>query len=385
MSLSARHRVLFVDDDPSVLAGARRVMHDLRQQWEFLSAASGQEALSLLEQAPCDLIITDMQMPGMDGVELLSQVLSRFPSTVRFALSGYADRAILLKSVGLSHQFLAKPWPAESLKRAISHTLQFKKYLPGTHEQAMVSATETLPVLPDTFRAFQKALRVSRADVEGVATVVASDVCLAAKVLHLASWASLDFRESARNIRQAVGVLGTELLHSVLFSAHAFRAMDADTASLFPVSNWNQHATAVAALSVQIAREGGASAEGVQEAGTAGLLHDIGRRILMGGYPATYAGICAASCADETSITQTESEVLGVTHAELGAALMVLWGVPSHVADAVAFHHEPERCPGEDSIVLRAVCEAERLVAEEGDAGEGCTRAEVCVPAGGVS
>ena len=379
------NRVLFVDDDPAVLAGARRVMHDLRHQWELSSASSGQEAMALFEQGPFDLIISDMQMPGMDGVELLSQVLCRFPSTVRFALSGYADRAILLKSVGLSHQFLAKPCPSESLKRAISHTLQFKNYLPGAHEQAMVSATETLPVLPETFRAFQKALRVSRADVESVATVVASDVGLAAKVLHLAGWSSLDFRERARNIRQAVRVLGTELLHGVLFSANAFVAMDTDTACLFPVSAWNQHATAVAAVAVQVARDGGASEEEVQEAGTAGLLHDIGRRILMTAYPATYAGICAAQEGVDGAITRVEREVLGVTHAELGAGLMVLWGVPGHVADAIAFHHEPGRCPDQDSIVLRAVCEAERLVSEEGGAGAGAACEVAAVLEGGVS
>ena len=61
-------RILFVDDETNILDGLRRMLRPLRQEWEMRFASSGEEALRLLEQEPCDVLVTDMRMPGMSGV-----------------------------------------------------------------------------------------------------------------------------------------------------------------------------------------------------------------------------------------------------------------------------------------------------------------------------
>ena len=65
-------RVLFVDDEPRVLEAIQRMLFDAAGDWEVTTAASGPEALSILDASRFDVIVTDMRMPGMDGVELLA-------------------------------------------------------------------------------------------------------------------------------------------------------------------------------------------------------------------------------------------------------------------------------------------------------------------------
>ncbi|HEX2100040.1 MAG TPA: response regulator, partial [Candidatus Synoicihabitans sp.] len=118
-------RVLFVDDDPNLLAAFQR---NLRKQFQFDTALGAQEALALLERPePYAVVLADMRMPGMDGVELLERVKQRAPETVRMMLTGNADQQTAVDAVnrGEVFRFLNKPCPPEvlvpALEAAIKH------------------------------------------------------------------------------------------------------------------------------------------------------------------------------------------------------------------------------------------------------------------------
>ena len=76
-------RILFVDDEPKVLDGLKRMLHGMRREWEMVFANSGQEALEILGTKPFDVLISDMRMPGMDGYQLLEKVRELHPQVVR--------------------------------------------------------------------------------------------------------------------------------------------------------------------------------------------------------------------------------------------------------------------------------------------------------------
>lgn len=86
-----RYPVLFVDDEPNVL---RAYSRNLRREFDVTSALSGAEALALMEAAEIDfaVVVSDMQMPGMNGVEFLRQAKGLRPDTVRMMLTGNADQ-----------------------------------------------------------------------------------------------------------------------------------------------------------------------------------------------------------------------------------------------------------------------------------------------------
>jgi sigma-B regulation protein RsbU (phosphoserine phosphatase) len=114
-----RAKVLLVDDDPMLLAGLKR---QLRKRFSIETAISGEDGLKMLEaNGPYAVIVSDFLMPGMNGIEFLSQVKITCPDTVRMMLTGSADMTTAIKAVneGSIYKFHPKPCPADTLGAAI--------------------------------------------------------------------------------------------------------------------------------------------------------------------------------------------------------------------------------------------------------------------------
>ncbi|MZH05651.1 MAG: response regulator [Nitrospinae bacterium] len=117
-------KILFVDDDISLLQSIRRYVRLNHKEWNCMFSNSGEEALKILSQMPFDLIISDMRMPQMDGSQLLRKVKEKYPATIRFILSGQTEQNSFLKGIGSMHQFLTKPCGMDFFK---GHTRQLTK------------------------------------------------------------------------------------------------------------------------------------------------------------------------------------------------------------------------------------------------------------------
>lgn len=121
-----KRTVLFVDDEEKVLASLKRGLLD--EPYEILFANSGKEALEILEQSQVQVIVTDMRMPEMDGLELLKTVKKEYPHIIRMVLSGYADTVTLLAAInhGEIFRFISKPWKSnEELKTIIRQAIEY--------------------------------------------------------------------------------------------------------------------------------------------------------------------------------------------------------------------------------------------------------------------
>ena len=118
--------VLFVDDEEKVLASLERTLRD--EPYNTLFAGSGKEALEILQQQEVLVIVTDMCMPEMSGLELLRTVKENYPHIIRMVLSGHADTDTLLGAInqGEIYRFIPKPWKSnEELKTIIRQAIEF--------------------------------------------------------------------------------------------------------------------------------------------------------------------------------------------------------------------------------------------------------------------
>jgi len=108
-----KRTVLFVDDEEKVLSCLEGGLLD--EPYKTLFANSGKEALEILEQNEVQVVVTDMRMPEMDGLELLKTVKKEYPHIIRMILSGYADIKTLLGAInqGEIFRFVTKPWDFE--------------------------------------------------------------------------------------------------------------------------------------------------------------------------------------------------------------------------------------------------------------------------------
>lgn len=119
--------VLFVDDEAHILSAIRRLIRPLNINAHF--ANSGAEGLSLLEQHPVDLIVSDMRMPEMDGATFLAKVQERWPDTIKMLLTGYADMSSTIKALndGGIYRYISKPWDDDELKSILQEGLRIKR------------------------------------------------------------------------------------------------------------------------------------------------------------------------------------------------------------------------------------------------------------------
>jgi two-component system NtrC family sensor kinase len=118
-------RILCVDDEQNVLRSLTRLFLD--DPYEILTAPSGAEGLLILAQSgSVPVVISDYRMPGMNGVEFLSEVRKRWPETVRIVLSGYADTGAIVSAIneGQIYRFVAKPWNEDELRVTVANALE---------------------------------------------------------------------------------------------------------------------------------------------------------------------------------------------------------------------------------------------------------------------
>ena len=133
---SARRTVLFVDDEPAILSSLRRSLR--APDVDVLTAASGQEALETMARSTVHVIVSDMRMPGMNGAELLQQVLDRWPGTVRMLLTGHAEEDAVREAFDQAriHRMMHKPWDDGELRRTVREALGAGRELAAPAERS---------------------------------------------------------------------------------------------------------------------------------------------------------------------------------------------------------------------------------------------------------
>ena len=109
-------RVVFVDDAPEVLQHLRRMLAPMQSEWEMQFFASAPPALAAIRETPCDVVVSDMTMPEMDGARFLAEVRAVCPQTIRIILSGDQSPYNYVRSASVAHRFLQKPFDITTLK-----------------------------------------------------------------------------------------------------------------------------------------------------------------------------------------------------------------------------------------------------------------------------
>ncbi len=357
-------RILFVDDDEFLLSALRRLVWDYEGEWECEFASNGPAALEILAGAPFDAIVSDMRMPGMDGAQLLMEVRDRHPDLVRIILSGQSDCEVVFRAIGPAHLYLCKPCAAEELKDAITRASALRDRMAGSDVHRIVSQVSTLPALPRLTQRVVFMLQSPDASIDGIAKVISEDVAMTAKVLHLANSSFMGLRQQVSDVKQAAAYLGINALKPLVFSAGIFAHVDCDKLGGLSLERLMQHSVAVAGLARKIAASESEDAELADHALLAGMLHDIGILVFAQHYPDQFQEILALSAGNSISLREAETVVMGTNHAEVGAHLLKLWGLPHPIAEAVAYHHEPRACVVKEFSPLTAVYAANLIEGE---------------------
>jgi len=361
-------RVLFVDDEARILEGLRRMLRPQRHEWEMAFAPGGEAALALMEASPFDVIVSDMRMAGMDGATLLCRVRELYPQMVRIVLSGHTELSTALRVVPVAHQFLAKPCDAEMLRVAIERACHLKALLSDGSIRRTVTALGDLPSLPRTYEALTQALADPDTSLQKVARIIEQDVGISAKVLQLVNSAFFGISHSMTNIQGAVSYLGINTLKNLVLSVEIFRAFKPQRELQgFCLEKLQHHAQLTAHIAARLPMPKHLADIAV----VAGMLHDVGKLILAWKISEHFEKVLGEAQAENCPVYQVEERLDGFSHAEIGAYLLGLWGLPYTVVEAVALHHGPNRVPHQSFDAISAVYVANLLAHEIEDSSSG--------------
>ncbi len=362
--MSVKRRVLFVDDEPNILEALGRMLHCMREEWDMHFVNSGEQALDEMKLQPFDVVVSDTRMPGMDGLQLLTEVRDKFPSTIRLILSGHVDQRFILQSIGVTHQYLSKPCNAEELKKVVRRALNLRNLTTNEKIKQLVSQIDKLPSLPVLYFEIVQELQSDDASIKKIGEIISRDLAMTAKILQLVNSAFFGLRRQISNPGDAAAYLGLETIQTLVLSIHAFSQFGSKRVGELSLEQVWSHSMATGILAKKIAQAESLGKDTVNDAFTAGLLHDLGRVILASNLPREYGEAMACSQQDEILLCEAEQRVFGSTHAEVGAYLLELWGLPDTILESIAFHHEPSKSALDDFCLLSAVHVADSLASE---------------------
>ncbi|MGC9943798.1 MAG: response regulator [Verrucomicrobiota bacterium] len=336
-----KKRILFVDDDEFALKGLDRSLRSMRDEWEMEFVGSGNQALNRMAEAHFDVIISDMRMPGMNGAELLNEVMKRHPKTVRLILSGYADHDLILRCIGSTHQYLAKPCDAKTLRMTVQRAAHLEESLKSESLRLLVNRCSVLPSLPALYSEIIEVLQDPDAGVEEIGAIIVKDVAMTAKILKLVNSAFFGLGNEIANPSEAVAYLGTDTIKSLILVTHAFSNSEIRLDGFSLESLWN-HSLEVSKAAKAVASYEGAEKKFLDEAFVAGLLHDVGKLVFALNLPQEYQAAINIAREMQIPLAAAEKQVFGANHGDVGGYLLGLWGLPVPVVEAIALHHRPE-------------------------------------------
>ncbi|MCU7851831.1 MAG: HDOD domain-containing protein [Candidatus Thiodiazotropha sp. (ex Monitilora ramsayi)] len=367
---TVKKRILFVDDEQNVLSGLRRSLRNQRKVWDMEFVGSGQDALAKADESHFDAVVTDMRMPGMDGAELLNRIAEKHPHVVRVVLSGQSDQESVMKTVGPAHQYLNKPCDADILSMTLIRAFSLRDLLGEERLKSLVSGMRTLPSLPAIYSELMKIIQDPNASVADVGRLIAKDPAMTVKILQLVNSAFFGLGRHVSNPVDAASLLGLEILKPLVLSIGIFKQFEADKLAIkdFSLDTLWSHSTRVGSIAKQIAKAEGMGSPAVEDSLLAGMLHDIGKLILVLNLPAGFKQLPEAKCDTLNDCVITEKEIFGATHGTVGGYLLGLWGLPESVVEAVALHNQPA-LQGEKVFSVLSVVHAANALVHAADKG----------------
>lgn len=323
-------------------------------EWEAVTAADCGQAQSLLATQPFDVILVEATALTGPHQNFLTRVMTEQPNVTRIALFDAADKRQIIRTDGGAQQCVARPCSADTLGSAVKRARLLNTWLSTPGVQRLFPQMKKLPSVPSVYFRLLREMESPDAGIEDIGKIIAQDLALTAKVLQLVNSAVFGLGREITHPMEAVSYLGLDRTKSLVLLAHTFANVESGSL-LFSLEQLWHHSMLTAQFAQWITREETGDRKQADEAYTAAMLHDMGKLMLGINVPRSFTIAVDQAQQSNLPLHRAEREVLGTTHAELGACMLGIWGLPSDIIEAIAYHHEPAKRPGEQYNLVTAV------------------------------
>jgi len=321
----------------------------IRRDWDMTFVESPGEALELMDgQNPFDVVVTDLTMPEMSGIEFLREVTRRYPQTVRFILSGQTDTASLLSASAVTHQFLTKPCDPQVLHNHLARAFTLTESLHGSRIKRTLLEMGALPSMPVVHREIVSEMQSPSPSIARIGAIIEKDAGLTMKLLQIVNAEFVGTGRQISSVAEAVQVLGLENIKSLVLMVEVFSPLqDQDLPEGISLDFLWHRSLTVGDYAMRIAEHETQIQAIAQESFTAGLLHKVGMLILATEMTKDFVDVVERVRTGAVTLSQAERDCFGATHGEIGGFLFDLWGLPDAIVTAVTYHDYPSALPEE--------------------------------------
>ncbi|MFH1216421.1 MAG: response regulator [Pseudomonadota bacterium] len=360
-------RILLVDDDQNVLQSFKRALRPMHSEWNVVLSDNGKSAFELIQaEGAFDLIISDLRMNGLNGIDLLKKVKRASPDTIRFSLTGSTESSILIEAAAVSHRLISKPCEGEMIVALIRNSLLLREKLQNPEVRKQLYKLGVIPSLPKFYQEFCKEIQSPDASVAKLGRIIEKDIGMTAKVLQLVNSAFFGFRKKVTNPVHAAILIGIHGMRDIFLVSGFFNAFrENDFPKTLDVESIWQHSLTTANRAKKIADDEGLLQDDIDTCYTSGLLHDLGIIALAATNRVEYEKVIDLAKNENLPLHQAEKRILGVDHATVGGFILDLWGLPHAISEIVTFHCSPPRDPSLKITPLSIVHAADMLVRQE--------------------
>lgn len=360
-----KRRILFVHENPSELQGFHQAVVAMEPVWDMEFASSGEQALQVLAGSKFDAVVVDVPPQQATGLSFLNEARNQHAGMTRFAIANQDDKETVMACAREMHQCLPRPCQPRTLIAGIRRSLSLDGWLQDEKIKSLVERMPPLPSLPAVYNEVIRELNDASGSAEKVAEILSKDLSLTARLLQTVNSAFYGQSRRITHVGEAVVVLGTEAVRGMVLGLQTYQHFEKMKPFPFAIDRLWAHSMAVAERARRIALLQTRQPELADEAFTAGLMHDIGVLVLAASLPKEYRELWQKLEARKQPLWQVEKEILGASHADVGAYLLARWGLPITLVEAVAYHHEPSRGWQEGFGVLTAVHAADGVLGAE--------------------
>lgn len=331
-------RIAFVDDEEQILRALKRLFFGTEYECIFVNQPN--MLLEYLKTNTVDILVTDIRMPDLDGIELMRRVRSIRPEIIRVALSGYTDSRQIIGALdtGLARLYIYKPWDNDELKKIIDRLSSMMGKLHQESLRTTINGLGSLPTFPALYRGVLGLIE-KEANASEIAGLIETDPAIASKLLRIANTAY--YGSHTGSVQQAIMMLGMTNVRQIILTNAIF-----DAAEKLPYGKllWRHAAVtnkAVAYLYQTIHQKPLPSHVGV-----VGLMHTIGLLFLATIKTSIYKEIVAGvernlALGNQFAFEALEKSALGASHWEVGSFLLNWWELPFDIVEAAYHYRRP--------------------------------------------
>ncbi len=342
-------KVMFVDDETAILASLQSLFR--KEGYSLVFFSDPRTALNHLASTEVDIIVSDLRMPEMSGIEFLNHASSVCPDAIRIMLSGFEDKTLVLNALakGLARDYVMKPWEDGPFRKLIADSVGL---LEGLHEQRLrkiLGSVDFLPSPPRYLDMLSGILGESDTSLKDIVAEVEKNPPLVARLLRVANSVHYGTRRSVTSVHDAVLFVGTEYVASLVLAIEAFEKIHGSENEAVRENVdalWNQ-----ALQRATIAKTIAENWDGFHDrhlAYVASLFQDIGLVVRACASPDAMKRFLELTETDGVPPMEADASIFGITHDEVGSALLQYWNFPPEIVSAVAGHHQPA---GDDPLL----------------------------------